>query len=144
VCYAIGITRRASTQYVKIIISQYSKREGDGFDPGNHAKAVGRGQGFTVEYKRCTDKLSNSVFETVCSFSNRYLEGVQSVSIRDKIAREIVSNSLVHREYSSAVPARVIIEQDRVYTDNWNRSNFYGRLDPLAFTPYPKNPILAR
>ena len=30
------------------------------------------GEGFTVEFKKCTDTLSTSVFETVCSFSNRY------------------------------------------------------------------------
>ncbi|MCC8161605.1 MAG: putative DNA binding domain-containing protein [Lachnospiraceae bacterium] len=30
------------------------------------------GEGFTVEFKECTNSLSNSVFETVCSFSNRY------------------------------------------------------------------------
>ena len=73
-----------------------------------------------------------------------YLEGVQSVSLRDKIAREIVSNSLAHREYSSTIPARIIIEKDRLSADNWNRSNIYGRLDPAAFSPHPKNPILAR
>jgi ATP-dependent DNA helicase RecG len=73
-----------------------------------------------------------------------YLEGAQSVSIRDKIAREIVSNSLGHREYSSTIPARIIIEQNRIYADNWNRSNLYGKLDPATFSPHPKNPILAR
>ena len=31
-----------------------------------------KGEGFTVEYKKCSSSLSNSVFETVCSFSNRY------------------------------------------------------------------------
>ena len=30
------------------------------------------GEGFTVEYKECVNGLNNSVFETVCSFSNRY------------------------------------------------------------------------
>ncbi|MDR2005739.1 MAG: putative DNA binding domain-containing protein [Acidaminococcales bacterium] len=30
------------------------------------------GEGLTVEFKRCTDKLTNAVYETVCSFSNRY------------------------------------------------------------------------
>lgn len=41
------------------------------------------GEGFTVEYKECVNGLNNSVFETVCSFSNRYggyiLLGVQEV-----------------------------------------------------------------
>ena len=66
-----------------------------------------------------------------------------SVSVRDIIAREIVSNTLVHREYSSAFPAKIIIEPDRITTENWNRAQFPGVIDPNAFTPYPKNPSLA-
>ena len=73
-----------------------------------------------------------------------YLEGVQCVSLRDKIAREIVSNSLAHREYSSTIPARIIIERNRIFADNWNRSNLYGKLNPATFSPQPKNPILSR
>ena len=30
------------------------------------------GEGFTIEYKECVNALNDSVFETVCSFSNRY------------------------------------------------------------------------
>ena len=41
------------------------------------------GEGFTVEYKECTNSLNDSVFETVASFSNRYgghiLLGVKEV-----------------------------------------------------------------
>lgn len=67
-----------------------------------------------------------------------------NTSVRDIIAREIVSNILVHREFSSAFPAKLIIEPDRITTENWNRAQFPGRIDPNAFTPYPKNPILAK
>ena len=73
-----------------------------------------------------------------------YLEGAQTVSVRGKIAREIVSNSLCHREYSTTIPARIIIERERIFADNWNRSNLHGRLELATFTPQPKNPILAR
>jgi len=73
-----------------------------------------------------------------------YMEGIQSVSIRGKIAREIVSNSLAHREYDTTIPARIIIEQDRIYADNWNRSLTFGRLDPKNFSPQPKNPLIAQ
>lgn len=51
---------------------------------------------------------------------------------------------LVHREFSSAFPAKLIIEPDRITTENWNRSQFLGKIDPQAFTPYPKNPLLAK
>ena len=67
-----------------------------------------------------------------------------NTSVRDIIAREIVSNILVHREFSSAFPAKLIIEPDRITTENWNRAQYPGKIDPAAFTPYPKNPLLAK
>ena len=66
------------------------------------------------------------------------------VSVRSWIAREIVSNTLVHRDYSKGYPATVVIESDRIYAENWSRANRYGRIDPHNFTPEPKNPIIAR
>lgn len=48
------------------------------------------GEGFTVEYKECANGLNNSVFETVCSFSNRYggymLLGVKEVDKKPIVA----------------------------------------------------------
>jgi ATP-dependent DNA helicase RecG len=35
-------------------------------------KLLRDGEGLTVAFKRCRDKLSQTVYETVCSFSNRY------------------------------------------------------------------------
>ncbi|MDR1421376.1 MAG: putative DNA binding domain-containing protein [Coriobacteriales bacterium] len=67
-----------------------------------------------------------------------------NVNVRDFIAKEIVSNVLVHREFSSAHPARVIVEKGRILAENWNRPLSPGRIDPDNFKPYPKNPILAR
>jgi len=68
----------------------------------------------------------------------------QSVSVRSKIARELVSNSLAHREYASTVPAQIIIERDRIVTKNWCRASQSGKLDPNRFTPNPKNPIISQ
>jgi predicted HTH transcriptional regulator len=202
--------------------------------PDQLKKLLSQGEGWTVEFKKCVDALSNSVFETVCSFSNRYgahillgvddngrilgvnpdaapkimknfinmlnnpqkispslylsleqvevdgklilyvyvpvgsqvelcsgkifdrsfiseytmdrffLIGVQNVSVRSWIARELVSNILAHREYSSSFLSRVIIEKERIVTENWNRSLTLGKLDPDNFTPRSKNPIIAR
>jgi ATP-dependent DNA helicase RecG len=70
------------------------------------------------------------------------IEG-QSVSVRSKISRELVSNILVHREYTSAYPAKIIIESCRIVTENWCLPKTPGRIDPNTFTPYPKNPLLA-
>ena len=71
------------------------------------------------------------------------LDGL-SVSIRSRIAREIVSNTLVHREHTSAFPAKIIIERDRIVTENWCLPRAPGRIDPENFTPYPRNPLLSR
>lgn len=73
-----------------------------------------------------------------------FIIGRQSVSIRSRIAREIVSNILVHWEYSSSYRSRVIIEGGRIVTDNWSRPHFEGRINPNDFTPHSKNPILAK
>ena len=72
-----------------------------------------------------------------------FLIGDQSVSVRSWIARELVSNILVHREYTSAYPAKIIIERERIVTENWCLPKVPGRIDPDTFTPFPKNPLLA-
>ena len=41
------------------------------------------GEGFTIEYKECVNSLNNSVFETVCSFSNRY-GGYMLLGVREE------------------------------------------------------------
>jgi len=65
------------------------------------------------------------------------------VSARSWIAREIVSNILVHREFTSAFAAKIIIEPDRIVTENWNLPRLPGPIDPKNFAPFSKNPILA-
>ena len=72
-----------------------------------------------------------------------FLVDGQRVSVRSWIARELVSNILVHREYTSAYPAKIIIERDRIVTENWCLPKSPGKIDPKMFTPYPKNPLLA-
>lgn len=73
-----------------------------------------------------------------------YLEGDQRVSLRDRIFREVASNILIHREYANAFPAKLIIEKDKVFTENWNRPHYGGVIDPTNFSPYPKNPVIAK
>lgn len=73
-----------------------------------------------------------------------YLESDIRVSLLDKISREIVVNMLIHREYSNAYPAKLIIENNKIYTENANRANGIGEIDINDFTPYPKNPVIAR
>jgi ATP-dependent DNA helicase RecG len=41
------------------------------------------------------------------------------------------------------MPARVTIERDRLVTENWNRPQRPGPIDPADFKPDPKNPLIA-
>ena len=73
-----------------------------------------------------------------------YLEGDQRVSLRDKIFREAISNLLIHREFSNPFPAKLVVEKDRVYIENGNKPHGNGMIDPENFSPYPKNPKIAK
>ena len=73
-----------------------------------------------------------------------YLDGTNSISIRDTIFREVASNILIHREYTSAFPAKLIIEFGQVRTENSSRPHGFGRITLQNFTPFPKNPVIAR
>ncbi len=73
-----------------------------------------------------------------------YLEGSQRISVRDVILREVAVNLLIHREYINAYPAKMIIEKDRLLTENGNKPHGHGLIDPENFSPFPKNPSIAR
>lgn len=72
-----------------------------------------------------------------------FLDGTQSVSLRDVISRELIANMLVHREYTSPYPAKLVIDVDGIRTENASRPRFVGELSPGHFNPLPKNPIIA-
>ena len=72
------------------------------------------------------------------------LDGMQSVSARDAILREIISNSLAHRDYSSGYVAKMVIEKDRIFAENSNRTHGYGSLNLNTFEPFPKNPAISK
>ncbi len=71
-----------------------------------------------------------------------FLEGMERISLRDAIFREVASNILIHREYTNAFPAKLIIERGQVRTENSNKPHGFGVLDPATFTPFPKNPVI--
>lgn len=72
-----------------------------------------------------------------------YLEGDRRVSVRDIVVREMVSNTLIHREFTSPFPAKLIIDESGFRTENASRALFEGRLTLSDFNPMPKNPIIA-
>ncbi|MBI5359186.1 MAG: putative DNA binding domain-containing protein [Planctomycetes bacterium] len=73
-----------------------------------------------------------------------YLEKDHRINLRDHIFREVAGNILIHREYLNPFPAKFIIEKNRVYTENSNKPHGHGLIDPANFSPFPKNPVIAR
>ena len=73
-----------------------------------------------------------------------FLEGDRRVSLRDKIFREAIVNLLIHREYSNAYVAKMVIGNDSVTFENANRPHGFGFITPDNFMPYPKNPTIAK
>jgi len=73
-----------------------------------------------------------------------YLEGTQRIDIRNKIARELCANTLIHREFLNPYPAKLIIEKDKMWTENANRAKMIGEIDIYSYAPYPKNPKIAK
>lgn len=90
------------------------------------------------------------MYERMSEFAKKHLsnpfvlDGMQSVSARDAILREIISNSLAHRDYSSGYVAKMIIEKNRILAENSNRTHGYGNLVLNTFQPFPKNPAISK
>lgn len=73
-----------------------------------------------------------------------HLEGDQRINLRDRIFREVIGNVLIHREFTNPYPAKLLIEKERVFTENWNKPHVRGNINPDNFSPYPKNPVIAK
>ena len=56
---------------------------------------------------------------------------------------EMIANTWIHREFTSSYTAKFVIEKDRMYTENANRSSGDGIITPDNMEPNPKNPIIA-
>ena len=72
-----------------------------------------------------------------------YLENDQRKSLRNIITREMIANTLIHREYTSSYQAKFVIERNRMYVENANRATQAAQLTPDIIEPNPKNPIIA-
>ncbi len=66
------------------------------------------------------------------------------ISLRDKIFRELVANLLVHREYTKADVARILIYKDRVEFTNPTIPHWGGNFDPDTIVPFQKNPLISK
>lgn len=72
-----------------------------------------------------------------------FLEDTVNKSLRNTIVREMVSNTLMHREFTSSYTAKFVIEKDRMYVENANRSIKDGVITVDNLEPISKNPIIA-
>lgn len=68
------------------------------------------------------------------------LESGRRIDARDIIVREIVANTLIHREYASSFIAQLVIERSRLRTVNASRCMYSGPIEPDNLSPTPKNP----
>lgn len=89
-------------------------------------------------------------YERLIAFGQKHLndlfvlDGIVNVNARDRILREIVSNTLAHRDYSSGYPAKMIIDDEKITIENSNLAHGFGALDLRKFEPFPKNPTISK
>lgn len=72
-----------------------------------------------------------------------FLEDTVNKSLRNTIVREMISNTLMHREFTSSYTAKFVIEKDRMYVENANRATKEGFITVDNLEPNPKNPLIA-
>ena len=72
-----------------------------------------------------------------------YVEDDARLSLRNIIAREMIGNTLMHREYLSPFRAKFVIDMDNMYTENANRPLRAGEITPENVEPDSKNPLIA-
>ncbi len=72
-----------------------------------------------------------------------FLEDDVRVSLRNILAREMISNVLMHREFTSSYMAKFVIEKNQMYVENASRAVKDGYITPDNLEPNPKNPIIA-
>ena len=71
------------------------------------------------------------------------IEGDTRISVRGIVCRELISNMLIHREFTSPYPAKLEIDREGLHTQNASRTFFEGNITLNDFSPMPKNPSIA-
>lgn len=71
-------------------------------------------------------------------------ENARRISPRNIIAREMVINSIMHRDIKDGHTSRIIIYKDKIVCENPNSFATMGILTLENYTPFAKNPTLAK
>jgi len=72
-----------------------------------------------------------------------FLEGDTRINLRSAIARELLVNTLIHRDFFSDYISKFIIEKDRMFIENGNHTITNTTISLDNFQPNAKNPIIA-
>lgn len=89
----------------------------------------------------CATAMGGSLKERYLGSSvSRKLYTISYFCLSDRIVALI----LIHREYLNPFPAKFIIEQHLVYTENSNNPHGHGPIRPADFSPFLKNPVIAK
>ncbi|MBF0979718.1 MAG: putative DNA binding domain-containing protein [Clostridiales bacterium] len=96
---------------------------------------------FRVENKDRDVIITNLIdsYDRLIEFGQKHLndlfvlDGIVNVNARDRILREIVSNTLAHRDYSSGYPAKMIIDDElgSGMRNTYKYTQLYSRQNPL-------------
>ena len=88
---------------------------------------IKQGEGISVEFKECWRTLNRDVYETVCAFLNRHggtlLLGVSDAGEVTGVDPDCVEQ--IKRDFVTAI-------------------NNPQKINPETFSPFPKNPVIAR
>ena len=90
------------------------------------------------------DKIMEFLLKSAYLPNKFFMEGGVRIDLREKIFREVVANLLVHREYTNAHIASIIVYSNRVELLNANKPFYHGKIDIKNFNPYPKNPLISK
>ena len=71
-------------------------------------------------------------------------ENMRRVSPRNIFVREMVINTLMHRDITDGHTSRVIVYKDRIICENPNSFRTMGEITVKNYTPFAKNPTLAK
>ena len=70
--------------------------------------------------------------------------GIDRLDLRVMIFREVISNTLLHREYISSYTNKLLIFRDRVITENWTKPFQTGDINIDDWRTHTKNPLITK
>ncbi len=108
--------------------------------PQYRTEAICRRDGVEVERETVATNLLES-HDRLMAFGRKHLD---SGTVGERILRELVSNLLTHREYLSGFPARLVLEDGRIRTENASLARRPITLPPRSLEPVLKNPPIGR